>query len=137
MPDRIHFDEYWFSLAGTHPTRNVEVFVDGSMRYPVTALDVAFFHPKTLQTASYAQGGILFRFDPTSPIAATQQDVTIIAGDEPTLNLLFQAFIEFYTILLALHCSVQVANIPAIFENNPAIMGRDYLLTITPRNLGI
>ena len=79
----------------------------------------------------------MFRFDPASPIAARQQDVTIITGDGPTLNLSLPASIELYTMLLALHCMeigslvgpvytdylkvVQVANNPTIL----AKMGRD------------
>jgi len=38
----------------------VDVFVDGSMRFPATALDHVFPQPKSHQVASYAQGGISF-----------------------------------------------------------------------------
>ena len=77
------------------------------MRYPVTALTVAFPQPKALQTSSHAQGGILFRFGPTtSVIVASQQDATIITGVGPALNLSLPASIEPYPILLVLHCMV-------------------------------
>ena len=156
-PDRMASDDdTWILLATAQSSQQVEVYVDGSMRFPRTALDHAFPQPKTLQTSSYAQGGILFCFDTSIPIMTRQKDITIVTKDGPELGLLLPASIEIYTILLAVHCmevasltgtiytdyikAVQVANKPEILSK----MGREanlplfeYLLILLERNPGI
>jgi hypothetical protein len=156
MTDMLQMDQDWRELVEKQPSRHVEVFVDGSMRYPVTALDVAFPQPKTLQTASYAQGGILFRFDTTHPIASRLHDVTMVTDQGPALHLSLPSSIELYTILLALHCMEVSSLVGTVYTdyikavkvaNNPKLltkMGREdnlplyeYLLTLMARNPGI
>ena len=82
MPDILHDDATSITIASNQSTLNVEVFVNGSMRYSVTTLDVPFHQPKILQTVSYAQGGL------------SNINVTIVIRDGPELGFFLQASIE-------------------------------------------
>ena len=108
--DTLTSDPQWILLAAEQLSSNVEVYVDGSMRFPPTALDHVFPQPKSHQKATYAQGGILYRFNPTVPVSTRQQDITMITTDGHRLGLSSPSSIEIYTILLAIHC-MEVASL--------------------------
>jgi hypothetical protein len=117
----------------------VDVFVDGSMRFPATALDHAFPQPKSHQVASYAQGGILILpiAAPSAPVSERNNDYSIITRSGPILGLCSPSSIELYTIILAIHCmeSAQLTGTvytdyqkAARVANNPSLlhsMGRE------------
>jgi len=86
------------------------MYVDGSMRFPATALDHAFPQLKPHQIASYTQGGILILplFTIPSPISRRDNDFTIITRSAATLGLHSSSSIELYTIILAIHCMESV-----------------------------
>jgi len=86
-------------------TREFEVFVDGLMRFPTTALH-AFPQPKSHQKATYAQGGILFNpiSTPSSTVSQRDNDLRVTKRNGPSLGLCSPSSIELYTILVAIHC---------------------------------
>ena len=87
------------------------------MRFPGTALEHAFPQPKYHQRATYAQGGILFVFDPHIEIHLRQNDISVTTTKGLEFGLRFPASIELYTILQALH-SMEMANMSEVIHTD-------------------
>ena len=135
-------DYEWVILLGERTDCTVEVYTDGSLRYPGTALDSSFPQPKYHRRASYVQGGILFSFDLTEPIDRRRNDISVITTKGLELGLCSPASIELYTILQAIH-SMEIAHLNGVIHtdykkivnvsNNSALlikMGREANLPI-------
>ena len=110
-------DYNWIQLLGDRTDCQVEVFTDGSMRFPGTALEHAFPQPKFHQRATYAQGGILFVFDSDEEIHRRRNDISVTTTKGLELGLRSPASIELYTILQALH-TMEMANMSGVIHTD-------------------
>ena len=102
--DATPSDQVLLTFLGDCSHRQVEVFVDGSLHFPATALDHAFPQPKSHRRASYAQGDILIHPDPSSPISSRLGDFSISTIQGASLQLSDSSSIELYSIITALYC---------------------------------
>jgi hypothetical protein len=110
-------DFEWVVLLDERTDSPADVFTDGSMRFPGTALELAFPQPKTHQRASYVQGGILFTFDLQEPIDRRRNDISVITTRGLELGLSSPASIELYTILQAIHL-MEMANLSGVIHTD-------------------